>query len=127
MIENAIQCVQEHIRAVKLDLDASLGVRLHLAHALWPWLIEFASQTISLWIINSSDGLTAIQRKRGTSRMSPKTKFGDQILYKLPKHLKLWRSEPRWKRRIWLGSIEASDEHIVGTALGVINDSTQEQ
>ena len=66
------------------------------------------------------DGLTAIQRIRGRSTMTAKPRFGEKILYKLSKTIKLGKSEARWKHGVWLGTIETSDEHIVGTDLGVI-------
>ena len=52
--------------------------------------------------------------------MSPKPRFGESILYKLSKTIRLGKSEARWRHGVWIGSIEASDEHLVGTDLGVI-------
>ena len=41
-------------------------------------------------------------------------------LLKYGSTVKLGKAEPRWRPGIWLRSIETSDEHLVGTELGVI-------
>lgn len=46
--------------------------------------------------------------------------FGEQILYKVPKKVRMGKSEPRWRGGVWIGSVESSDEHLIGTALGII-------
>jgi hypothetical protein len=119
-IENAIQRVQGQIRAIKLDVEINSKVKLTPTHVLWPWLIEYAAQTLLYWRISGEDGLTTIQRIRGRSTMSPKPRFGEHVMYKVPKTVKMGKSEARWRPGVWIGSIETSDEHLVGTDLGVI-------
>jgi hypothetical protein len=86
-------------------------VKLNPSHCLWPWLIEYAAQTLLYWRVVGDDGLTAIQRIRGRSTTSPRPRFGEKVLYKVPKTVKLGKSEARWQHAIWIGSIETSDEH----------------
>ena len=38
----------------------------------------------------------------------------------MSKTARLGKAEPRWRPGVWLESIETSDEHLVGTDLGVI-------
>lgn len=38
----------------------------------------------------------------------------------IPKTVRISKAEPRLIRGVWLGTIESSDEHLVGTARGVI-------
>ena len=66
------------------------------------------------------EALTAIERIRGRSSVSAKPKFGESVLYKVSKTARLGKAEPRWRPGVWLGSIEISDECLVGTDLGVI-------
>ena len=61
-----------------------------------------------------------IGRRRGRPTTVPRPKFGLRIRYKLPKVVKLSKAETRWKYGVWIGSIEASDEHLIGTPLGVV-------
>ena len=88
--------------------------------AIWAWMIEFAAQTLLFWAVDSEDGLTAIERIRGRAAMSAKARFGERILYKLSKTIRIGKTEPRWRYGVWLGSIESTDEHLIGTSLGVI-------
>lgn len=52
--------------------------------------------------------------------MTPKPRFAEQFLYRVAKNVRIDKSEPRWRKGIWLGSIQTSDENIIGTPLGVI-------
>lgn len=119
-VENAIQRVQDQVRAIKLDVETNMKIDLHPSHYVWPWMVEYAAQTLLMYRINNSDGLTSIQRIRGRARTTPKARFGEQILYQIPKTVRISKAEPRWRRGVWLGTIESSDEHIVGTSRGTI-------
>lgn len=76
--------MQDQIRAIKLDDEINIKVKLHPSHHAWPWMIKYAAQTITMYKVNASDGLTAIQRIRGRARTAPKARFGEQVLYKIP-------------------------------------------
>ena len=41
-------------------------------------------------------------------------------MYKIPKVVKLSKSEARWGDGVWIGSIEASDDHLIDIPLGVV-------
>ena len=89
-----------------MDVESSSDTKMVPTHPAWPWMIEFAAQSILYWRISGDDGLTAIQRIRGRSTTSPKPRFGEKILYKLSKIIKLGKSEARWRYGIWLGPVE---------------------
>lgn len=118
--ENAIQRMQGQLRAVQFDVEASTGARINSAHPLWPWLVEFAAQTLLFWRINSADGLASIQRIVGRSGMTAKPKFAEQTLYRVAKTARQDKANARWQKGIWLGSIQSSDENLFGTPRGVI-------
>ena len=119
-IENAIQRIEGQIRAIKLDIEVNAKTKLGPSQAIWPWLVEYAAQSILYWRITGNDGLTAIQRIRGKCRVAPRPRFGGKVLYKISKTVKIGKAEPRWQHGVWLGSLETSDEHLSGTELGVI-------
>ena len=52
--------------------------------------------------------------------MSAKPRFGETVLYNIPKTVTRGKSQPRWNHGVWIGSIETSDEHLIATELGVI-------
>ena len=41
----------------------------------------------------------------------------ERIVYKLPKVDKFSKSEARWRQEVWIGSIGATDEHLIGTSV----------
>ncbi len=96
-------------------------MKLSPSQSIWPWLIEYAAQTLLHWRVTGRDGLTAIQRMRMRGRSTaPRPRLGEKVLYKVSKTVRLGKAEARWRYGIWYGSIEASDEHLLGTELGVI-------
>ena len=88
-------------------------------HPAWPWIIEYAGQTLHMFHINRADGLTPSQIIRGKTCTTPRARIGEKVLYKTMKTLKLNDdTEKRWRYGIWLGVIDTSGEHIIGTADG---------
>ena len=61
-VENAIQRLQDQIRAIKLDVEINANTRINPDQPAWPWFIEFVAPTILYWRIGGYDGFTAIQR-----------------------------------------------------------------
>ena len=119
-VENAIQRVQGQIRAIKLDIEANSEARLNPSMPIWAWMVQYAAQTILYWRMDPDDGLTAMQKIRGRAAMTARPRFGEKVLYKIAKTIKLGKTEARWRYGVWLGSIETSDEHLVGTDLAVV-------
>lgn len=69
-----------------------------------------------MYKVDPSDFLTVMQRIRGRARTIPKTTFRAQVLYKIPKTVRISKTEPRWRCGVWA----SSDEHLVGTSRGGI-------
>ena len=67
-----------------------------------------------------ADGKTARQRTRGKASMIGTVAFGEQVLYKPTKTVKLSKIDARWNEGTWLGIIDHTNEHIIGTEDGVI-------
>ena len=51
--------------------------------------------------------------------MSPKSRVDEKVLYTLAKAKKIGKAEARWQYGVWLGSVEPSDEHLIGATFGV--------
>lgn len=117
-IEKAIQRVQGQLRAIKLDLEAAAGFRINPSFHIWKWLIEFAAPAFLMWRLCGDDGYTANQRTRGRARTSPKARFGEKVLYKVAKTVRLGKAEVRRREGIWLGTLEILDEQLAGTYAG---------
>ena len=113
-IENAFQGVQGQVSS---DLEMNIEAKLKSSQIIWPRLVEYAAPTLLLWRI-SRTGLTAIQRIRERFITAPRPRFGERIMYMLLKVIQHGKPEARWRHGVWIGSIEASDETLIGTPLG---------
>ena len=118
-VERAIQEVAGQIRALKLHIESEANTTIDASHPLWPWLIEYAAMGIYMYHVGT-DGKTARQRTRGRSSMASGVAFGEQVLYKPMKTVKIPKSEARWLRGTWIGIIDHTNEHIIGTSEGVV-------
>ena len=119
-VERAIQEVQGQIRKLKINIEKKTGEMIEPNHPIWPWLIEFAGMSLYMYKVNGKDGLTSRCRTKGRASMTAKAGFGEQVLYKPSKTVKIDKTEERWKDGTWLGVIDGSDEHIIGTDEGVV-------
>jgi len=118
-VERAIQEVAGQIRALKLHIETQADTKIDATHPLWPWLVEYAAMGIYMYQVGS-DGKTARQRTRGRSAMAGTVGFGEQVLYKPMKTIKIDKSEARWVKGTWIGIIDHTNEHIIGTEEGVV-------
>ena len=101
--------------------ETSYDKKLADNHPVWPWLIEYSGQTLHMFQITRGDGLTPAQRIRGKTSCAPRAKFADKVFYKPMKTVKVENdTQQKWKYGIWLGIIEHTSEHIIGTSEGVI-------
>ena len=120
-VEGAIDRVKAQIRALKLDVETNYDMKLADNHPIWPWLIEYAGQTLHMFQVTRGDGLTPSQRIRGKTSSGPRARIGDKVLYKMMKTVKADNdTERRWKYGIWQGMIEHTGEHVIGTKEGTL-------
>eukprot|EP00973_Karenia_brevis_P095124 12425779-Karenia_brevis.AAC.1 len=61
-----------------------------------------------------------MERYRGSKSHQAIVSFGEQVLYKPAKTVKVHKDDPRWEYGTWLGVSMETREHIVGTSKGVI-------
>ena len=93
----------------KLDLEKSIKAKFNPSQTMWPWLFEYAAQTLYVVLrISGDDGLTATHRIWGWSATAPWPRVGEGIMHKQPKVVNMSKSEPRWRCVVWIGPIEAS-------------------
>ena len=118
-VERAIQEVSGQVRALKLNIETKANTEIGTSHPIWPWLVEYAAMCIYMYQVGP-DGQTARQRTRGRAAMANTVGLGEQVLYKPSKTVKLEKDEARWRKGTWLGVIDHTNEHIIGTAEGVV-------
>ena len=120
VIERAIQSVQEQVRAIKNTIEEEAKMKIGSKSHIWPWLIEYAAFTLYAFKIDDDDGLTAMERTRGKTTHQTVVAFGERVMYKPSKTVRIEKAEPRWEDVLWLGIIPQTHEHVICTCRGVI-------
>ena len=123
--ENAIQRVTGQIRTMKSDLEGHLGIQVGLEHPLFPWMIKWAGDLLTRFVVGES-GRSAYEQIKGKASTRALAKFGEKILYMPMKSTANIpaKTEEKMKEGIFLGARFKSDEIIVGTENGVLKART---
>ena len=58
------------------------------------------------------------QRVRANPSLPEIPKLGEHVYFKQAKMVKILKEESKWKTRIWIGFIDHTNEHIIGTPRG---------
>ena len=83
------------------------------------WMIRWAGELISKYAIGD-DGETAYERIRGERCAVPVMPFGETIMHLPLRTAKQNKGETMRRTGIWLGTIERTEETLVGITRGVI-------
>ena len=108
-------------RTLKLGLEASIGKRIPVDHAIIPWLLEHTALLLSVRT-RLPNGLTPWGMLRGRPFGQTIIGFGESALWKLP--TKGPASQPdgtmgaRWDDGVFVGYNRSSSTFIVLTAEG---------
>ena len=62
--EGCIARVKSQIRTFMLDIESNNEMQLVENFLIWPWLIEYAGQTLHMFQMKLADGLTPAKRDR---------------------------------------------------------------
>ena len=119
-VERAIKDVQHQVRKLKLQLEENIGEQLNNESPVWPWLIQYAAQVIHTFKIHKEDTRRSRQRIRADPTTPDIPKFAEHIYFKPAKTVSIPKDEPRWRTGIWLGFIDHTNEHLIGTGKGVL-------
>ena len=117
-VENAIREVQNQVRKLKNQLELNSASEISSKSPIVPWLVRYAAQTIHSFKIHRVDGRTSRQRIRSDPTIPEIPKFGERIMFKPAKTVSIQKDQSRWRIGIWLGFIDDTNEHIIGTCRG---------
>ena len=70
--------------------------------------------------IQNEDKKTSRQRIRADPSLPDIPKFGEHVYFKQAKTVKIPKDESKWRSGIWLGFVDNSNEHIIGTPKGAL-------
>lgn len=98
---------------------AKYNEKLSVSHKLLAWAIRHAG-----WILNRfqvhADGMTSYRRLKGVNYRGEVVEFAECVWARIPGRTRTDKLEPRWTAGVWVGKVESSDEHLVGTSTGIV-------
>ncbi|CAK0839054.1 unnamed protein product [Prorocentrum cordatum] len=118
LIERSNYEVEKEYRAVKHRLESVYKQAFPLSHKVQPWLVRHSSWLIVRFLVEA-DGKTPCERLRGKPYNGEIVEFGECVYHKSPLS-EVGKAGDRWHLGVWLGKSMRSDEHLVGTAKGVL-------
>jgi len=122
-VESGVRSIRGLFRTIRLCMEARIGKKLPIDHALVPWLLQHTCFLLNIKN-RGADGLTGWARTRGRPFAQKILGFAEMVLYKFP--TKGPGSAPdgnmgaRWGEAIFLGFSRASNTYILGTKDGII-------
>ena len=103
---------------MRSDLMEKTGVNVDVKSLLAPWLVRHCAWSLTRFA-NGADGQTAFKRQRGKDYVGETACFGEAICCRIPVRIQT-KMEPRWEADgVFLGTLDLSDEVIVGTPKAV--------
>ena len=117
--ERANQKVQEQFRAMKDALEARIGARLKEGHALVPWLVSHAGDTMNRYHVPAG-GKTGYEKWKGKEFITPSPEFGERVHFLRPGTKGKDKSDVRWFEGCFLGIKNETGEIMIGNEEGVI-------
>ena len=120
LVERAIQSVEEQVRVMASALSGKWKCEVPVKHAIWPWLVEYASFLLNRCNVGQ-DGKSAYERCKGKTANFTDHEFGEVLLWK-KKNTRgpLGKLDSTWSKGIFLGTKGISEEKIVGTPGGYL-------
>ena len=122
-VENAIIRVQEKTRAIRHQIEANIKQKLHIDSPIMIWLVRWAAELISKYN-PGEDGRTPYERIRHEKCAVALLFFGETVLYLQMKIVRRSKGDTAKREGVWLGTIERTEEAILGTERGVIKCRT---
>lgn len=120
-VENAIRRIQEKTRALRHPIEKGTREKLQEDTPIMTWMVRWFAELISKYAVGE-DGKSPYKRIRGSKCGTPLVPFGETILYLLMKTVHRSKGEPAKLPDIWLGVNERTEEVLVGTNKGVVQD-----
>ena len=122
-VENAIRRIQEKVRVFRHQFEQGLKASIPDEFPVMAWMVRWAAELLSKYA-PGDDGRTPYERIRFESCAVPLVPFGETVMYLPLKIAASSKGVPAKKIGIWLGTIERTEEVIIGTPRGAIKCRT---
>lgn len=117
--ENAITRVQEKIRVLRHQIEQNTKETIDDNAPIMAWLVRWSAEFISKYA-PGNHGRTAYERIWNEQCKVLLVPFGETVMYLPMKTAHSSNGEPAKKLGLWFGTIERTEETIIGTQRGVI-------
>lgn len=114
--ERTVQEIEDMLRTLKIALETRLATRVPTSHPVTKWLVEHAATVLNRYRVNDS-GKTPYEEVHGQRSTQRIVEIGEQVFFNVPKRLRAKLSR-RWRLGIYLGLVNASNEHHVANSSG---------
>ena len=123
--ERVIKDIEGQVRVMRIDLAARYGVVITADMPVWPWLTRHAGWLLAGFMPKAS-GRTAYMDAFDSNYNTEVVPFGETVLFRVlrPSHRGLpggkrqHRADADWKRGIWRGRTEETNENVLITPEG---------
>ena len=106
--ERAIQQVEDQLRTMKAALEGRLKARIPMNHSIMNWMVEHSAHLLTKYL-KGPDGRSGFGRLHGKEVTERICKFGERILYYVPRKLRA-KMDPRWRYGVFVGRSMHSDQ-----------------
>lgn len=122
-VENCIRRIQEKVRVLRHQLEQGVKMKIPDEAPIMAWLVRWAAELISKYS-PGEDGRTPFERIRLESCAVPIVPFGETVMYLPLKTASGSKGKPAKRSGVWLGTVERTEETIIGTKRGVLKCRT---
>ena len=114
VVERAVKSVEGQMRVMRSALESRRGVVLEVNHAVWPWLVEYASYLLNRHEVGK-DGYTAYERCKGKRAQVRGVEFGEAVMWKRrPRGTGQGKLSCLWEDVVFLGVKSNHKKFIIG-------------
>lgn len=108
--------LQGQIGAICMSVEEHYQQKVTKDHKLLPWAVRHSGFLLNRYQVHAH-GKTSYDFLKNGSYKGEVVEFAESVWVKYVKQEA--KLESRWGSGIWLGKIDTSDEHLVGTATGI--------
>ncbi len=132
VVERAHWEIQSQTRTMTSQIaGAYQTATISHAHPIFPWIVRHSSWLMTRFLVKAT-GLTACAAVYGEEYRKEIVPFGEAIMIRtpVPDHrgirpgVRAHKGDTTWARTTWLGRSEITDEHLAGTAEGLVRSRT---
>jgi hypothetical protein len=124
--KRAVRTVKEQFRKLRFQLEMKVGMKITPDLPIWSWIGRHAAWLYTRYRVRAS-GRTAYEEATDSSYKSEIAVFGEAMYFKeatsktgqQQQHRKVKGADTTWRKGIWAGRAEATNEQVLSTEVGL--------